>query len=157
MVALGRGNSPHLATWATPPDRRRISPPIGCSWDCPFSPRRPGSSPRDPSFLALKVRGFSESHPTPSLTWAPAPRLAGSPDPRSSNDPPAPRSLAALESQAWSKRRSLEDCGGCDGSPRGSEPLVPTTLLPSHPSESHRGEHRLEAETLWRSLAIWEP
>lgn len=157
MIALGSGNSLHLATWtpstlstALPTTNRLL---LGLSPLC--SPRRQLS--QDPSSLAPKDRGFSGFHPTTSLTWAPAPRLAGSPDPRSSNDSPAPRSLAAQESQEWSKRRRLAGCGGCDGSPKGSKSFVPATLLPSYPFERHRGEHRLEAATLRLSLAIWEP
>lgn len=140
----------HLLSTAHPTTNRLL---LGLSLLC--SPRRQLS--QDPSSLAPKDRAFSGFHPTTSLTWAPAPRLAGSPDPRSSNDPPVPRSLAAQESQAWSKRRRLAGCGGCDGSPKGSKLFVPATPLPSHPSERHRVEHRLEAATLRLSLAIWEP
>lgn len=64
MVALGSANSLHLATW-TPSTRcrRRIPPLVGCSWDCPLSPRLPGSSPRTPAPWRPRSAGSRGSIP----------------------------------------------------------------------------------------------
>lgn len=82
-------------------------------------------------------------------SWALALPLVGSPDPRSSNDPPALRPLVAPDSRARNKRRRLAGYGGCVGARSGSEPPLPTTLFPSHPSESRRGECKLGGGREW--------
>lgn len=158
MIALGSGNSLHLATW-TPSTRcrRRILPPIGCSWDCPFSARRAGSSPWTPAPWRPRTAGSRGSIPPPHSPGRPplasrAARILAARTTPQLRGPWRPRSR-----KRGANDEDLRSAEAATALRRGSKSFVPATLLPSHPFERHRGEHRLEAATLRLSLAIWEP